>query len=607
MGTRRTKEVKREFTKKTISKLCSYLLSAAIVVGGLTISPLETMEVYAATAKNVNLNVSNSIAGLVTKSGYSGNSTIYYASNKDNTTYPWKIVASSSDILTLFSTGFIGSNHKYDSEKHRNWSGSDICKYLNGSDTHTVDGILPTYFTETEKSDVAISAYGNTETTNTCSINISQKLVLPSVEEVKDGGTWRLNDGTRGVSGYWWLRSPNNRLDISAIYVNSIGFVDLDGHGVSQLHGVRPAFNLNLSSILFSSASGTDKTNAFAVAADNSANTWKLTLKDGNTGFKAMRTSTGNLTEDSDVTVKVTDLGTEGIDVDYTQISAMLLDSENTVLAYGKISGGEGLKTGEYTFKIPSGVTTASKLYVFAEDVKSSASVNLTDYASNMADVTTYNTTPANPSPSNQGDNNDDNSSENNNQQLSNNQKSTDTYVNPLVWNYVANQPGSRCLIEKQGPACTKTFKMATPAGYTEAFSFNLLLNETGSFKPTFTKKTGKFVLNILREYQKPGRTFALIGIDKNGNTRIFTDEDLSDDTITTTLDIEGYAFSLIYSDTAVIPAIGTSGTSGTYIVQKGDTLSEIASQLGKKRADLIQKNNLNNPDQLKIGQKINY
>ena len=36
-------------------------------------------------------------------------------------------------------------------------------------------------------------------------------------------------------------------------------------------------------------------------------------------------------------------------------------------------------------------------------------------------------------------------------------------------------------------------------------------------------------------------------------------------------------------------------------------TYAEIASQLGKKRADLIQKNNLNNPDQLKIGQKINY
>lgn len=199
---------------------------------------------------------------------------------------------------------------------------------------------------------------------------------------------------------------------------------------------------------------------------------------------------------------------------------------------------------------IPSDVTTdaGSKLYVFAEEVNSSA----TDYASDMVDVTSVESATINaPSPSSgrsTSDNGNNGDSDNSNSSGSN----EGTYVNPLVWNYAANQAGSLCLIEHQGTLCVAAFKAATPKGYSEAFSFNLLLKDNGFFKPTSVKKTGKFVLNIPKEWQKSGRTFALIGINKNGNTRIFTDEDLSDTTFTTTLDIEGYAFSLIYTDTGV-------------------------------------------------------
>ena len=141
-------------------------------------------------------------------------------------------------------------------------------------------------------------------------------------------------------------------------------------------------------------------------------------------------------------------------------------------------------------------------------------------------------------------------------------------------------------------------------------FSFNLLLKDNGFFKPTSVKKTGKFVLNIPKEWQKPGRTFALIGIDKNGKTKLFTDEDKSDETFTTTLDIEGYAFSLIYTDTAgTIPKgpADQSGTGNVYIVKEGDTLSQIAETLGVKKSNLIEKNNLSDPNRLKIGQKLKY
>lgn len=105
------------------------------------------------------------------------------------------------------------------------------------------------------------------------------------------------------------------------------------------------------------------------------------------------------------------------------------------------------------------------------------------------------------------------------------------------------------CTVEKQGALCEAAFKAATPKGFTEAFSFNFNLDATGKSKPNHDKKSGKLVLNIPAQYQNPGRTFAIIGIDKNGMTKIFYDKDLDDKTLSAEIDIDGYAFSLIYSD----------------------------------------------------------
>ncbi len=105
------------------------------------------------------------------------------------------------------------------------------------------------------------------------------------------------------------------------------------------------------------------------------------------------------------------------------------------------------------------------------------------------------------------------------------------------------------CTIEKQGALCEAAFKAATPKEFAEAFSFNFNLDATGKSKPNYDKKSGKLVLNIPAQYQNPGRTFAIIGIDKNGMTKIFYDKDLDDKILSAEIDIDGYAFSLIYSD----------------------------------------------------------
>ncbi|MCR4656058.1 MAG: hypothetical protein K5770_07520 [Lachnospiraceae bacterium] len=50
-------------------------------------------------------------------------------------------------------------------------------------------------------------------------------------------------------------------------------------------------------------------------------------------------------------------------------------------------------------------------------------------------------------------------------------------------------------------------------------------------------------------EDQKTGRGFALIGLDKDGNSFVLTDTDTDPATITVAVNFEGYAFDLIYRD----------------------------------------------------------
>lgn len=167
------------------------------------------------------------------------------------------------------------------------------------------------------------------------------------------------------------------------------------------------------------------------------------------------------------------------------------------------------------------------------------------------------------------------------------------------------------CTFEKQGALCAAAFKAATPAGFTEAFSFNLNFDSTGKTKVNYDKKQGKIVLNIPTQYQKQGRTFAVIGIDRFGKTKIFYDNDADDKIFTTNLDIEGYAFSLIYSDSVVNQngkkKTTTVSNNDTYVVKQGDCLSKIAETVKKSVKYLAGKNGLENLDKLSVGQILKY
>ncbi len=96
-----------------------------------------------------------------------------------------------------------------------------------------------------------------------------------------------------------------------------------------------------------------------------------------------------------------------------------------------------------------------------------------------------------------------------------------------------------------QGVAAQAVFNAARPAGFLQAFTFNMAING----KVDYTLKNGVLTIIIPKEFQKAGRTFAIMALDKNGRAWVYADTDNNPNTVTATINVEGYAFALIYKD----------------------------------------------------------
>ena len=58
---------------------------------------------------------------------------------------------------------------------------------------------------------------------------------------------------------------------------------------------------------------------------------------------------------------------------------------------------------------------------------------------------------------------------------------------------------------------------------------------------------------------------------------------------------------------TAGVVAPAATGATGVYVVQRGDTLSKIAKQLGTTVANIAAKNNIQNVNVIHVGQQLAY
>ena len=88
-------------------------------------------------------------------------------------------------------------------------------------------------------------------------------------------------------------------------------------------------------------------------------------------------------------------------------------------------------------------------------------------------------------------------------------------------------------------------FKNALPAGWKEGITFSMSVED----KHTYDPKTGTLVLCVPDALQKTGRQYAVMGIDKNSKVTVFYDTDNKPFLFTSKLNLEGYAFALIYKE----------------------------------------------------------
>lgn len=403
--------MQKKSEKKTVCRLCSYLLSAAMVAGGLTLSPIGTLEIQAAaTAKNVNLNVSDSIAGIEnpTVGGNNGSwegckvyfgDKLYRILDKNGqltggkSSEPGNMLLLLDDVLE--ENGRIFDNGD---PKKADWSISNIHFDLNNTGSNRFLSTL----TSSEQDGIQGLSINAQNTTNyfdyyggsktyTYPSGSTDKIFLLDIADVRNAnygfqGDFAISNtratSCNGAAG-WWLRSPGQNF-YSAAGVAGDGGVHVFGTIVNTLGSARPALNLKLASILFSTAAGVDKSTAYAsfeqVTSDHiDAKTWKLTLEGTSSDMNPTASGPTSLQtgyQSYQLTVNHTAANAVNL-TGVSQVSAMLTDSDEAVLYYGRVNDITATST---DISIPEGLSTGSyELYVFAEVVNNG---HETDYAS---------------------------------------------------------------------------------------------------------------------------------------------------------------------------------------------------------------------------------
>ena len=273
------------------------------------------------------------------------------------------------------------------------WQGSDTqawCKDFAGIEGSSVadafsDAELNAIL-ETTKSDSGFT--GSTDNRYFASENIlnNDKVFFLSAEEAENGAYGFTDNDARiayydsNVSG-WWLRSPHHALTVGI--VNSSGRVN--AAGVNYAWAVRPAFNLDTSAVLFTSAAEDGKSasgmdTGLAAVSDNTGNEWKLTLLDSGREFKVTETVASGSPGD---TIALNYTGAETGANEY--ISAIVADkADGKVLYYGRVAQ-PGSTDGSLEITIPTGLTEGSyTLNVFSEQYNGDKK---TDYASAFQSV----------------------------------------------------------------------------------------------------------------------------------------------------------------------------------------------------------------------------
>lgn len=289
-----------------------------------------------------------------------------------------------SDVL--LGTGTYGDvyfdNDGSNSNEWQNSTTQTWCKdfYSNNFSSKEQIAVLKTTKSDTE---FTSSTYSLRFAASTNILN-GDKVFFLSAEEAENSSYGFINDTARaakyGVSaGVWWLRSPDaNTTD----YAGAVDFHGRVDYGiVLNAWAARPAFNLNLNSVLFTSAAEGGKADTavdenLTAICTNTGSEWRLTLKDSSRSFSADVNGQTSASAPAGGSVQITYSGAQTGDNEY--VSTMLCDSNDNVLYYGNIAQGSANGTASVT--IPADLAVGDyALKVFSEQCSGDKK---TDYAS---------------------------------------------------------------------------------------------------------------------------------------------------------------------------------------------------------------------------------
>ena len=309
--------------------------------------------------------------------------TVYFGQNQENKPAAWRVigydgngVAAAAGKTTLFAAenmGLtkIGSNAAY--------ADSDLKVAIDA----LAGKLTAAEMSAVEKRTLESGSYDreNTDCVDGSAVNDAVFWPLSSKEANAVKSDLRVADPEHPdwASSFWWLRSPSE-LPNAAAYVDGDGNIQYHGmYDFRSEYGVRPAFNLNLNSVLFASAAvGGKPDGGLTPIPEYSGNEWKLTLLDSSRNFAVTETTASGDPGDT-VTLHYNGatIGTN------EYISAIIADSSGARY-YGRVAQPTA-ESGTVEIKIPSDLAPGSyTLKVFNEQYNGDYN---TDYASNFTDI----------------------------------------------------------------------------------------------------------------------------------------------------------------------------------------------------------------------------
>ncbi len=295
--------------------------------------------------------------------------------------------------LFLLSEDLLGSGDRGDvyfdgtSPYSNAWQGSDAQAWCNTFESSNLDSLELAAILATTKSDDAFtSSTHNVSFAASTNILNSDQVFFLSAEEAVNSEYGFTDDAAR-IANYgnsastWWLRSPY------ADFTSSTGLVDGYGRvydgGVGLGWAARPAFNLNLNSVLFTSAAvGGKPDGGLTTISEYSGNEWKLTLKDSSRSNFAV-TSAAVTAYTNGSTVEISYTGAKTGANEY--ISALLVDDNGNPTYYGRSNAPLTETDGTAQLSVPAGFAEGNyMLKVFNEQYNDNYK---TDYASDFTDI----------------------------------------------------------------------------------------------------------------------------------------------------------------------------------------------------------------------------